>query len=76
MTKSLDAEVRCLARIHEIPPRLVPAVAHRAEVARTAVIRQTGYGIYGAAVAGLALRIVERAEADLAKGVLEYRCEA
>lgn len=74
MTSLGDAVVD-LARIHGIPPHLVPAVVHRAEMARTAVIRRTGYGIYGPAVFDLALRIVGRAEVDLAKGVLEYRCE-
>lgn len=71
---NLIAITRDLAASAGLPVELVPAVVHRAEAARRAVIQWTGHDVLGSAVHVLAQRVVARSVRDHAAGVLERRC--
>ena len=73
MTRNLPAIVRDLAAAVGIPDILIPAVVHRAEMARLAVMQATGYAVLGSGVDRLARNVVANAARDHARGFLERR---
>lgn len=70
---NIAAFARDLAASEGIPDVLVPAVVHRVQMARRAVIWATGYEPLGDGARRLVRRVVRGAVLDHEAGVLERR---
>jgi hypothetical protein len=73
---NLAAMARDLAAAEGIPEPLVPAVVHRVQMARRAVIQLDGYEPLGDGARRLVRRVVRGAALDHEAGVLERRVSA